>query len=286
MNDNGIVCVGEVLFDVFEDGRRLIGGAPFNVACHLRALGREVRLATRVGDDAAGREALAEMRRRGLAADLVQVDPRRPTGEVQVRVRDGAPRFTIRTPAAWQGLEPCPQLTRAARAAAYVVRGTLAEPPPLPGRVALDLNLRPPFVVEARVLEAVRAAALVKMNEDELAWLRARLDLTGTDAEVVRALAEACRLEVVAVTYGAEGAGLWADGRWWRHPAPRVTVVDTVGAGDAFLAGLLDGLAAGARPDAALAHAVALGTRTVTHRGALPGARPGRESLPPAAPPQ
>lgn len=270
MTDNAILCVGEVLFDVFEDGRRLIGGAPFNVACHLRALGREARFATRVGDDDAGCEALEEMRRRGLATELVQVDPEWPTGEVRVALEDGAPRFTIQTPAAWQRLEPTAELTAAARAAAFVVRGTLAEPPALPGRVALDLNLRPPFVDAARVAAAVRGATIVKANDEELAWLRARLDLPEDDAEAAAALAERCGLEAVAVTYGARGAGLWARARWWWEPAPRVTVADPVGAGDAFLAGLLDALLEGAAPDQALRRAVELGARTVTHRGALP----------------
>ena len=86
---------GEVLHDCFPDGSRVLGGAPFNVACHLRALGLDPDLVSRVGDDAAGREVLAAMRERTLDRAGIQIDHARPTGRVAVRIDAGEPRFDI-----------------------------------------------------------------------------------------------------------------------------------------------------------------------------------------------
>ena len=74
-----VLCVGEVLWDALPAGL-FLGGAPFNVACHLRAAGVPVSLVSRVGDDRLGAEARARVVRYGVRTDLVQVDPRLPTG--------------------------------------------------------------------------------------------------------------------------------------------------------------------------------------------------------------
>src|ERR687883_142382 len=96
-----ILCVGEVLWDSLPAGL-FLGGAPFNVACHLRAAGLPVSMVSRVGADPLGEEALRRVARYGVGADLVQVDPVLPTGFVEVTV-DGAgnARFDIVEPVAW-----------------------------------------------------------------------------------------------------------------------------------------------------------------------------------------
>src|SRR3954464_8636509 len=96
-----VLCVGEVLWDSLPEGL-FLGGAPFNVACHLRAAGTPVSMVSRVGDDRLGDEVLRRATRYGVGVDLVQVDADLRTGFVRVRVDDaGNPGYEILEPSAW-----------------------------------------------------------------------------------------------------------------------------------------------------------------------------------------
>ena len=276
-----ILCVGEVLWDSLPAGL-FLGGAPFNVACHLQALGENTAFAGRVGDDELGREIRRRMESRGLSGDLVQVDPELETGFVAVTLdARGSPTFRIVEPSAWDRLEPTPGLLDAARAARAVVYGSLAQRSEttretiqnmlaLSPRRVFDVNLRPPFVDRSVIEAGLQGAYLLKLNEDE--WSRF-VEWWGLPAELdrgARALAKAFGVQAVCVTRGDRGAALWRDGRAFEDPGFRADVVDAVGAGDAFLAGLLSGLLAGKAPAEALDFACALGAFVVTRRGATP----------------
>jgi len=87
-----IVGIGEILWDLLPSGKQL-GGAPANFAYHAHALGAEVRVASRVGNDPLGHEILDHLRTLGLPIDGVGVDTSAPTGTVSVEVQaDGQPR--------------------------------------------------------------------------------------------------------------------------------------------------------------------------------------------------
>src|SRR5918911_4746997 len=127
MPGSEILCVGEVLWDALPAGL-FLGGAPFNVACHLRAAGMPVTLVSRVGADLLGEEALRRVARYGVGTDLVQVDPALPTGFVRVTIDDaGNPEYEIVEPAAWDAIEPTDALLARAAGARAVVFGTLAQ---------------------------------------------------------------------------------------------------------------------------------------------------------------
>ena len=87
------VVFGEVLLDCFKDGTTVLGGAPYNVAWHLKGLGLDPLLLTRVGSDPRGDGIRAAMLPAGLDTTGVQVDPDLPTGTVNVSILDGQPRF-------------------------------------------------------------------------------------------------------------------------------------------------------------------------------------------------
>ncbi len=99
------VVVGEVLFDVFPDGGRVLGGAPFNVAWHLHAFGLSPLVATRIADDARGEEILDTMNTWGMDRAGVQVDRTAPTGQVQVDLDHGSPSFSILPDQAYDRLD-------------------------------------------------------------------------------------------------------------------------------------------------------------------------------------
>ncbi len=106
---------GEILFDVFPDGREVLGGAPFNVAWHLQGFGLAPLLISRVGADAAGERIRAAMAAWGMRLDGLQTDPVHPTGRVIVSLRDGEPSFDIVTDSAWDFIaaDELPDLTPA-----------------------------------------------------------------------------------------------------------------------------------------------------------------------------
>ena len=86
-----LVGLGELIWDVLPGGRSL-GGAPSNFAHHARLLGNRSVVASRVGDDGPGREALGKLGRAGVVADYVQLDPEHPTGTVAVESTGAARR--------------------------------------------------------------------------------------------------------------------------------------------------------------------------------------------------
>lgn len=257
MSTDSVMIWGEVLWDRFRDGERL-GGAPANVAWHLGQAGGWAQLVTRVGDDDDGRRAVARLAE-VVDTSLVQVDPDRATGEVTVQVEAGEPRYVLHPGRAWERIACTDAVRRALAEASFLVYGTLAQRTPegLAGwreatRAAratclhvCDVNLRRTDVAAPAIREALDAADLVKVNDQELATLGAWFgwrDPLGA----LRGRAEGERPRVVAVTHGAAGSTLHGDGRAIEIAAAAARPGgDHVGCGDAYLAILVHGLTQG-----------------------------------------
>lgn len=295
MPSSEILCVGEVLWDALPEGL-FLGGAPFNVACHLRAAGVPATMVSRVGDDRLGEEVVRRAERYGVGVDLIQVDPALPTGFVRVAVDDaGNPAYEILAPAAWDAIATTEALLDRAREARAIVFGSLAQRHATsratierlwqsPATMVLDVNLRPPYDDREIVRRSLQRADVVKLSVPELAQVAEWFGLRGDEREKVSALAERFECPVVCLTRGSGGAALWHDGAWTEHPGFEVEVRDTVGAGDAFLAVLLAGLLAGGSDTSLLQHANLIGAYVATQHGAVPA---GQEAAvaPPEPPP-
>jgi fructokinase len=243
---------GEVLWDLFPDGEQL-GGAPSNVAWHLGQAGTWAQLVSRVGADDRGRRAVAQLAEL-VDVSLVQVDPVRATGEVVIALERGEPRYTLVPGRAWEHLEFADAVRAAFDDASAFVYGTLAQRHPdglaawraalaaLPGgclRVC-DPNLRPADLSPTVLREALEAADIVKLNERELALVGAALGVADPLAELLR------RPRVVAITRGAQGSTIYAEGRVLPVAGvPARPGGDAVGCGDAYLAVLVHGAISG-----------------------------------------
>lgn len=248
-----ILCFGEVLWDVLPHGK-FLGGAPLNVAYHLGRLGHDAKLISSVGRDELGDEARAQVKAAGLDDALIAQHPSLPTGSVTATLdAKGQASYEIHHPVAWDEIAVHPKTSGVKSAAAIVfgslaLRGTanrdrLTEWLALNPRVKLcDLNLRPPFD-DVRSLDSwVRGCTVLKVNEDEARKLSPEsLGDAGTEKHAAH-LAGHYACENVCVTLGEKGALLWRKGDVFRAESPRVTVRDTIGAGDAFTAALLDGV--------------------------------------------
>ena len=256
-----LISIGEILWDVIG-GQEHLGGALLNLSVHATRLGHDVSLVSAVGTDRRGDHALEAMSSLGLSTDLVQRSEEWPTGIVTVTVADdGQPEFDIHRPAAYDSMK----LGKATfeRLAAWdpdwVCYGTLLSMYPrgrnvlfdtmdaLPrARRFYDVNLRPKSFTPDLLLELLRRATVVKINQDEVHSLDGILETSHrTPEEFCRDYAARWGCEAVCVTRGELGCALLALDEYVEVPGYRVQVADTVGAGDAFSAAFLHGLNAG-----------------------------------------
>lgn len=274
-----IVVFGEALVDDFIT-EQVVGGAPFNVARHLAAFGASPLAITRIGEDAAGALVRAEFSYFGMAQHGLQIDPHAPTGRVVVERADGQHRFIILPEQAYDAIDADLALAAcAAHAPELIYFGTLAQRADTsraalramlqasPARRYLDLNVRSGQVSERCVYESLCEAAILKVNEEELAdlfgwYTHERHDTADMQQPSVHkacfALMRSFGLEAMIVTLGARGAMYFhRDGRVIASAAPpqAVRLVDTVGAGDAFSAIFLLGQSLGWPVEETLARA-------------------------------
>ena len=278
-----VLCVGEVLWDSLPAGL-FLGGAPFNVACHLRAAGIAAAMVSRIGNDRLGEEIIRRATRYGVATDLVQVDATLPTGFVRVALdQSGGAAYEIVAPAAWDAVALNEKLLARANSARAIVFGSLAQRNAVTRQtierlwqskalMVFDANLRPPFDDKEIVRRSLQRAEVVKLSEVELAKLIKWYGLPAGTREAASAIAEQFGCDTVCITRGPHGAVMWRDGAWSEHDGFEVEVRDTVGAGDAFLAVLLAGILSGSPDNVVLKHANLIGAYVATQDGAVPTA--------------
>jgi fructokinase len=276
-----IVCAGEALWDVLPRGE-FIGGAPFNVASHAARLGARALLLTRLGDDARGERALSLARENGVDTSLVQRDATLATGEARaVLDASGSAHYEFLTPAAWDALVASPAALAAVAAADAYVHGTLGardararEAIAQLGTVAhwrvFDPNLRPPYYSRELVETGLHGAGLLKLNGEECALLAEWYGTGATPEALQPELTRRFGVRALCVTLGALGAKLHWEGEWHTQAGVPTQVVDTVGAGDSFLAMLLTALLTGASPAEALERAARLASFVASQAGAVP----------------
>ncbi|HUG09522.1 MAG TPA: PfkB family carbohydrate kinase [Opitutaceae bacterium] len=282
-----VLCFGEILWDSLPAGL-FPGGAPFNVGYHLHKLGADVRIVSAVGRDKLGDEILRRIRGWDLSTELIAVNNGLPTGTVIAEVcGSGDAHYTITTSVAWDQIIASDNAVQAAFAARALVHGSLAlrstlncasldrlcAVMPAEAWRVFDVNLRPPHDDLELVRARANGASLLKLNCDEAARLTRGESAAPPDEEesMARALAEAHCCPRVCITSGSRGAGMLVEGSWYWEPARTVAVVDTVGAGDAFLARLLSELlAANKTPAEALASACRHGEWVASQSGATP----------------
>lgn len=276
------VCFGEILWDEFKDQRRA-GGAPMNVALHLHKQGINCGLISSAGDDNAGRELLKVMADQGFATDLVQKHPSLPTGIVEVELDEKQQAtYTIVEPVAWDDIVASEDDKKAVSEAEVLIYGSLAcrnttsrstlfSLLPLAKKRVLDLNLRAPYYSAPVLRELIGAADVLKINEDELAFLGNLYPISAPDIDgQVHQLSAETNTSLICVTLGDKGAMVLYDGAIYRHEGFKVEVTDTVGAGDSFLATFINGLLSKLPIDKILHNACAVGAFVASRHGANP----------------
>lgn len=249
-----VVGLGEVLWDLLPGGACL-GGAPANFAYITTLMGDQGIVASRVGEDSRGIDALRRMEELGLDIDYVQTDRQHPSGVVNVAVDgNGVAQYEIAHPVAWDFLEWNSDWQQLACDADAVCFGSLAqrseksrttilqflEATPEHVLKVFDVNLRQSYYTAEIVSASLRLADIVKLNEDELPTLMGLLKFAARgEKPSARALLRQYGLRMVCITRGNRGSLLVQGDEISEHPGFRVRVADTVGSGDAFTAGLV-----------------------------------------------
>ncbi len=283
---NRPLVFGEILFDVFEDGSEVLGGAPLNVARHLQGWGLNPLMISRVGADVRGDKIMRSLCSVGMDTIAIQVDPDHPTGVVGVTLEQGLPRYEIKPGAAWDFIDwgVLERSLGPETEAGLVCAGTLALRSEV-SRAAfdrlcrnrsrdllLDLNLRPPWWTPELVAAQIERARWLKLNDEELETVTGR-GRRSSD-EFTEEACETCReldIDLLAVTFGSAGAVLATREATHFSPSHRNTpLVDTVGAGDGFTAAVIRGIMQNQAMPEMLNSAVAFAGRICGIRGATP----------------
>ena len=272
-----LVCFGEVLWDLFPSGAKP-GGAPMNVAFHAKNLGMDAQVCSAVGDDSLGRELLGMISERGITTELVQTS-KYPTGTVTVDVSNPSEvKYTIDSPSAWDDIQPAtlelgPEDTLVFGTLACrseQTKATLFQLLESPAFKVLDINLRAPFYSGEVVKELATHANLIKVNEEEYALMAQWLGLSQVPVNGFMELHEQYCVDYLVVTRGGEGSLLITTHQSYLSRTYNITVADTVGAGDSFLAALIFGLRNGLDTQLTLDYASALGAMVASEHGANP----------------
>ena len=280
-----VVGLGELLWDLLPTGKQL-GGAPANFAYITSLLGDNGIPASRLGQDALGAAAIRRLGELALPTEFIQKDTDHPTGTVQVEV-DGAgqPRFEISGSVAWDFLDWTPQWQTLAHQADAVCFGSLAQRSEhsratvrkfvlASGRNAVrvfDVNLRQSFYTAQVLAESMKLATIVKLNHEELPRIMRLFELEHhREQDSARRLLSLHDLKLVCVTRGNGGSLLISAGECSEHPGFRVKVADTVGAGDAFTAGIVHGYLRGTSLAQINENANRVGAWVASQSGATP----------------
>lgn len=278
-----VVCFGETLWDFLPEGK-LPGGAPVNVAYHLKQLGKNPAVITRIGNDEPGKELRKVFESKNIDTRFFQVDEEHSTGKVFATLRENNEvEYEIVQPVAWDFIQSNTEVEQLVGAADYFVFGSLASRNiksrnslfhclELAKTKVLDINLRPPHFTRQRVEELLQHADMLKFNLAELhliaGWFSG--DLNGEE-EKIELLSKQFQIKTIIVTKGGDGAMVFMNGGFYYHPGYKVKVADTIGSGDSFLAAMISRLMDGASPEEALDFASVLGAFIASCSGACPG---------------
>ncbi|NBA86551.1 carbohydrate kinase [Emticicia sp. CRIBPO] len=277
-----ITVFGEVLWDVLPSSK-LAGGAPMNVAAHLNRYGLDVAFVSRVGSDDLGRDLIGYMENNGLSTRWVQIGQTHLTGVAKANISDNHEvTYKILHPVAWDYIQFDKHALAAVSGSDFFIYGTLASRDEMTRSTLLqylaqarlkifDVNLRPPHYTSDGVIELLKYADVVKMNESEVkeicSWFATYQDIP----HAMEFIKERFDLKSVIVTCGGDGAMVLTEhGQLFRHPGFEVEVEDTIGSGDAFLAAFLYRINQGEQVNSALEFACGAGAIVASKAGALP----------------
>jgi len=280
-----IVGLGEALWDVLPDGKKL-GGAPANFAFHVAQFGLNSLAVSAIGNDKLGDETLDAFDSKGLKYYMQRVPY--PTGSVQVKLDDeGVPCYDIKENVAWDNIIFTPELEEIAKNCRAVCFGSLAQRNIISRQTInmfldcmpdnenvikiFDINLRQDFYTREVLTDSFEKCNILKINDEELVTIGRLFGYPGLE------LRDKCwlilgkyNLKMLILTCGINGSYVFTPGRVSFQPTPKVGVADTVGAGDSFTGAFCASIINGLSIEEAHQLAVGVSAFVCTQNGAMP----------------
>lgn len=283
-NNKFVVGIGEVLWDVLPEGKKL-GGAPANFAYHVSQFGLNSRVVSAIGNDKLGAEIERDFSEKGLEGIIEKVAY--PTGTVQVSLDDnGIPNYTIKENVAWDNIPFTTALKELAQHTCAVSYGSLAQrnivsretihafldAMPKEGAYKIfDINLRQNFYTKDIICESLERCNVLKINDEELVAVSRLFGYPGIDLQdKCWILLAKYDLKMLILTCGVNGSYVFTPGHVSFVETPKVTVADTVGAGDSFTAAFVSAILRGLSVSEAHKLAVNVSAYVCTQNGAMP----------------
>ena len=277
-----VVCFGEILWDNLPDGKRP-GGAPMNVAYHLHKLGLQSHLISSIGNDQAGKDLLDFLNGIGVKTNWVQINDHQETSQVLAAINeDNEVNYEIVAPVAWDFIRwegEMEQLIKTSDAFVFgslgsrneVSRSTLLKMLTHARYKIFDVNLRAPHYSPEFVGDLLRQADLVKINSAELRIICEWADISySRELDCIEAIFSKFGMKEILITKGPHGATYYNRSLTYEYPAYSISVADTIGSGDSFLAAFLAMKLAGEPLEVTLDYAVAMGAFITAQSGACP----------------
>jgi fructokinase len=252
-----IVGLGELLWDLLPTGEKMLGGTTANFAYIAGQLGNNAAIVSRIGNDANGFEVPLWLKSKGIVTDYIQTDRKYPTGIVIVSFENGQPVYKVVEQVAWDYLEMNDNLRDLALSCDAVCFGTLGQRSVVSRDTiqkfvkltrsnclrVFDVNLRQEYYSKEVLINSLNLADVIKLNHEELPIIAEMLEINGDNAiESAKGLLLKFDLKLICVTRGANGSLLITDEKISENAGLKITVKDTIGAGDAFTAGMTHGL--------------------------------------------
>jgi len=279
---NKVITIGEILWDVFPEGKKA-GGSSMNVALNLHKQGIESGFISAIGDDENGKALINFLTGSHFGTDLIQINTELPTSTVVVQLDEHhQATYTIKQPVAWDDIKITDENITAVKQADALVYCSLTcrEEQSRKTILALlenaktkifDINLRTPFYSKELIGELLAHADILKINEDEIIWVKKSFGLTGnTDEQLLKQLSGEFNIGIICLTLGDKGACVLKEGKLFKHAGYQVQVADTVGAGDAFLATFIACYLQGYPMETTLDNACKVGAFVASQPGANP----------------
>ena len=283
--NNIIVGMGEALWDVLPDGKK-IGGAPANFAYHSSQFGFNSYVVSAVGNDDLGDEILNNFKSKKL--NYLETKVQQPTGTVQVTLDDkGIPCYDIKQDVAWDNIPFTSDLEKLAENTRVVCFGSLAQRNSVSRNTInrfidkmpsddfcykiFDINLRQQFYSIDTLRDSIYKCNILKINDEELEVIIELFGYTEKDqiAQCLILLRE-FDLKMLILTCGTKGSYVFTENNYSFLETPVVIVADTVGAGDSFTATFISAILKNKSIAEAHRLAVEVSAFVCTQQGAMP----------------
>jgi len=281
MKDSHIVSIGEVLWDIMPSGKKL-GGAPANFVFHTQNLGVSSIIISAIGDDLSGKEIKQTLQNKEVPY-LFNLSEN-PTGTVTVKLNNGSPSYTIHENVAWDKIilnNEAKNIIKKAKAICFgslaqrstTSRNTIRNAIKLAPRDSLkifDINLRQHYYSKKLIQESLQLTNIFKLNIDELEILKKFFNLDSCNKTASSQLLNQFDLKLLALSNGGVDSMLITKKCTSILPSPKVKIVDTVGAGDSFMATIVVGLLQNKPLKEIHQKAIDYSAKVCMHKGATP----------------